>query len=260
LVTPDPAGRPATAPATTAASASATADPPVLDVRGLTAGYGGRAVVYDLDLTVRRGEIVVVLGSNGAGKTTTLKSIVGLVRPLGGTVRYCGEPWRTDRPWMAPQSGLSFIPAERFTFAQLTVEENLMLGCYRLASDAARRARLDGVFAMFPVLESRLAQKAGTMSGGEQRMLSIGVAMMVAPRLLLLDEPSLGLAPVVVEQIFSAVQALSRSQGMSVLMVEQNVGQALPVADRCYVMRSGRMILEEDAAVTRERAQLWDLF
>jgi len=232
---------------------------PLLRVDGLTAGYAGRAVVYDVGLEVGAGEVVVMLGSNGAGKTTTLKSVVGLVRPLHGDVQYDGRPWRADRPSRAAGAGISYIPAERFTFAQLSVDENLALGGYTTSAEL-RRERLAMVRELFPVLASRGAQRAGTMSGGEQRMLSVAVALMAGPRLLLLDEPSLGLAPAVVETLMRTLARLVREQGLSVLMVEQNVAHALSIADRTYVMRSGRIILEESVEETRARESWWDLY
>ena len=239
---------------------SAAAAEPLLEIEGLTAGYGGRPVVYDLDLRVGRGEVVVILGANGAGKTTTLKSIVGLVPPLSARVQYAGRPWPTDRPWRAAKNGIAFIPSERFTFAGLTVNENLALGAYSSPAGDERDERRRLVLDMFPILAERGGQFAGTMSGGQQRMLSLAVALMSGPELLLLDEPSLGLAPVVVEQILAAISRLVDERGMSVLMVEQNVGQVLEVANRTYVMRSGRIILEEEAEAMRARDDYWDLF
>jgi branched-chain amino acid transport system ATP-binding protein len=232
----------------------------LLVVDDLTSGYHGRAVIYDVCLRVGRGEVVVLLGSNGAGKTTTLQSIVGLVRPLSANVSYDGSLWRTDSPWKAARSGMAFIPAERFTFAALSVRENLLLGSYTTESLSVRDERMETVMELFPILRTREHQKAGTMSGGEQRMLSLAVALMSGPRLLLLDEPSLGLAPTVVDQIISTIHKLVEERGMSVLMVEQNVSQALRIADRTYVMRSGRIILDESADVTRARDDWWDLF
>jgi branched-chain amino acid transport system ATP-binding protein len=242
------------------ANVTTPANQDLLSVTGLTAGYRGRAVIYDMALKVRRGEIVVILGPNGAGKTTTLKSVVGLIKPMAGTVDYNGSRWRTDRPWSAARSGISFIPAERFTFAQLTVEENLALGAYTQNDLTKVRQRRQQVTEMFPILGRRLGQKAGTMSGGEQRMLSLAVALMAGPSLLLLDEPSLGLAPAVVQQIMNVLSQLADQQGLSVLMVEQNVAQVLPIADRVYVMRSGRIILSQSAEEMRQREQWWDLF
>jgi branched-chain amino acid transport system ATP-binding protein len=232
----------------------------LLEVHGLTAGYNRRPVVYDVALSVDEGEIVVILGSNGAGKTTTLRSIVGFLRPFSASVRYRGEAWPVDRPWLAARRGIALIPSERFTFAALSVGENLALGAHSVRSAAERRGAQEHVIELFPRLGERLEQKAGTMSGGEQRMLSIAVALMARPQLLLLDEPSLGLAPAVVEQIMRTLKSLVDNEGMSVLMVEQNVGQALQIADRVYVLRSGRIILEESAERTRAREQWWDLF
>jgi branched-chain amino acid transport system ATP-binding protein len=232
----------------------------LLDVKGLTAGYNGRPVIYDIDIEVPRGEIVVILGSNGAGKSTLLKSIVGLVRPDAAAVTYAGKPWRTDAPWRAAGSGMAFIPAERFTFAELTVDENLSLGSYTVGESAAKAERLEQVLEMFPILAKRRAQKAGTMSGGEQRMLSLAVALMSGPELLLLDEPSLGLAPAVVQSIMTTLSELVAAGKLSVLMVEQNVGQVLHIAHDTYVMRSGRIILHEPASAMLARQQWWDLF
>ena len=233
---------------------------PLLDVKGLTAGYAGRPVVHHVDLAVDEGEIVVILGSNGAGKTTTLRAIVGLLRPFAASIVYRGQAWRADRPWLAAKLGLAMIPSERFTFAELSVAENLALGAYTVSSPTERREREQRVLELFPRLAERLEQKAGTMSGGEQRMLSVGIALMARPKLLLLDEPSLGLAPAIVDQIMRTLRELVASDGMSVLMVEQNVGQAVAVADRVYVLRSGRVILEEPAEAIRARDQWWDLF
>jgi branched-chain amino acid transport system ATP-binding protein len=238
----------------------ATATGNLLEVSGLTAGYDGRSVIYDVDLTIGRGEAVVLLGSNGAGKTTTLKSIVGLLPPQRASIRYDGTDRSGRRASECAGDGISFIPAERFTFANLTIEENLGLGAYTVASAEARDERRNRVLELFPILGQRLTQKAGTMSGGEQRMLSVAVALMAAPRLLLLDEPSLGLAPAIVEQLMAVVGQLQTEDQMSVLMVEQNVGQALTIADRVYVMRSGRIILEESAEKMRARDEWWDLF
>jgi branched-chain amino acid transport system ATP-binding protein len=232
----------------------------LLSVKDLTAGYRGRAVIYDVSLEVAKGEIVAILGSNGAGKTTTLKSIVGLVRPLSAVVRYTDKDWRTDRPWSAASAGMAFIPAERFTFAALSVDENLALGAYTVGDAKQISERRKLVLELFPILGRRLSQLAGTMSGGEQRMLSLAVALMPAPKLLLLDEPSLGLAPAIVQHILGTLTTLVAEADMSVLMVEQNVGQVLKIADRVYVMRSGRMILHETAEEMRKREQLWDLF
>jgi branched-chain amino acid transport system ATP-binding protein len=232
---------------------------PLLTVRALSAGYGGRPVIHDVDLEVMPGEIVALFGSNGAGKTTTLSCIVGAVTRTNGDVSYQGRAWPAGRPWKAAANGMAMIPAERFTFANLTVEENLRLGAYSVSEDSFRES-MASVVTMFPILQNRLSQKAGTMSGGEQRMLSVALALMSRPRLLLLDEPSLGLAPRVVDQLIASLRTLVDDAGLSVLMVEQNVAQAVKIADRIYVLRSGRIIEQLSGDEARAREQWWDLF
>jgi branched-chain amino acid transport system ATP-binding protein len=231
-----------------------------LVVEGLKAGYNKRAVVFDASLRVGEGEIVTVVGHNGSGKSTALRSICGLLRPLGGKVSYRGRDVSHVGCAQKVGLGISFIPSERFTFGQLSVQDNLRLGGLHVKSAADREESLARVFEMFPVLRSRSRQMAGTMSGGEQRMLSLGIALMSRPKLLLLDEPSLGLAPAVVQRIMDLVKELAEHDGLSVLLVEQNVAQALRIADRVYVMRGGHIIVEETAEKMRQRGQLWDLF
>lgn len=232
----------------------------LLRVDNLSVGYDGRPVVYDASFRVARGEVVTLFGSNGAGKTTTLKAIVGLLRPLSGSVLYDGVERVGRDASRGAADGISLIPAERFTFADLSVDENLSLGAYSVSSADTRQMRRDRALELFPRLKDRLRQKAGTMSGGEQRMLSIAMALMAGPRLLLLDEPSLGLAPTIVEQVMGVVRQLRDDDGMSVVMVEQNVVQALRIADRAYVMRSGRILLEAEATELRKRDEFWEMF
>jgi branched-chain amino acid transport system ATP-binding protein len=246
-----------------AAAAPRPASPataPLLQVAGLRAGYGTRPVVFDVELEVGEREVVVLLGPNGAGKTTTLKAISGLLRPFNGTVTFAGENVTRVPAWKKVKRRISFIPSERFVFGELDVGENLSLGAFTVSADAGREQQLDRVQALFPILAQRLDQRARTMSGGEQRMLSLGISLMSSPRLLLLDEPSLGLAPAVVQRIMETIRELVDTAGISVLMVEQNVGQALRIADRVYVMRSGRIIHEESATAMQARDQWWDLF
>lgn len=231
----------------------------MLRVDGLTAGYRGRTVVWGVDLHADRGEVVVLLGSNGAGKTTTLNTIFGLVKAQAGTMSYDGRSWAGGRPWDAAGEGMALISSERFTFGELSVRENLALGAYSVPKGEIP-GRMDSVFEQFPILAERRDQLAGTMSGGQQRMLSLGMALMSEPKMLLLDEPSLGLAPTIVDQLMETVRGLVDDGQMSVLMVEQNVGQVLSIADRAYVMRSGRILLEESADEMRARDQWWDLF
>jgi branched-chain amino acid transport system ATP-binding protein len=225
-------------------------------VDGLSAGYSRKAVVFDATLRVQPGEIVTMVGHNGAGKTTMLRAICGLNRPFAGKIQYNGREVGSLTCSQKVKLGMSFIPAERFTFGQLSVHDNLLLGGLPTKSNALRDQLQERVFEMFPVLRGRSKQLAATMSGGEQRMLSVGIALMADPKLLLLDEPSLGLAPAIVQRIMELVRNLATEHGLSVLLVEQNVAQALRVADRVYVMRSGRIILEESAEQMRKRPQL----
>jgi len=230
----------------------------LLRVEGLRAGYAGRDVVYGIDLAVGAGEIVTLLGHNGAGKTTTLRSIFGLQRPSGGSVTYEGQELGGSRASRSIRAGISFVPAERFVFADLTVLENLELGALTAASHFEER--VEKVFGLFPDLSGRTGQAAGTMSGGQQRMLSLGMALMTAPRLMLLDEPSLGLSPRLAEQVMDTMRGLVDDEGVSVLLVEQNIAQALRHADRAYVMRSGQIIAEFTAEELEQRGNWWDLF
>jgi branched-chain amino acid transport system ATP-binding protein len=232
----------------------------LLVLSGVQAGYGRKHVVFDIDLHLGRGEIVTVVGHNGAGKTTTLKTVFGMLPPLDGRIVYDGEEATRASCRRNVRRGMSYIPAERFVFGDLSVLDNLRLGALHERDARAREDRLSFVYTMFPILEERSEQKARTMSGGQQRMLSLGLAMMSRPKLLLLDEPSLGLAPALVVEIFDGVRRLADEDGLSVLLLEQNVGQALRIADRAYVMRSGRIILEETAEQMRQRPNYWDLF
>jgi branched-chain amino acid transport system ATP-binding protein len=234
--------------------------PHLVSVKGLKAGYGRKEVVFDIDLHVREGEIVSIVGHNGAGKTTTLKTIYGMLPVLGGTITYRGEDTTKSFATHNNARGMSLIPSERFVFGDLTVKDNLLLGSLHEKSAQARDERWKRVHELFPILAERSAQKAGTMSGGQQRMVSLGLALMSGPKLLMLDEPSLGLAPAVVIEIFGAIRKLADETGLSVLILEQNIGQALRIADRFYVMRSGRIILEETNAQMRARKEYWDLF
>lgn len=231
-----------------------------LVLEGLQAGYGRKQVVFDVSLNVNDGEIVTILGHNGAGKTTTLKTVFGMLPAQGGRVVYHGSDITRATCRHNVRNGISLIPSERFVFADLTVLDNLRLGGLNYRSDEPAEERLDRVYEMFPILKERSTQLAGTMSGGQQRMLSLGVALMSGPRMLLLDEPSLGLAPSLVAHIFASIRSLATDHNLSVLLLEQNVGQALRISDRVYVMRSGRIILEETAEQMSQREQFWDLF
>ena len=234
--------------------------PDALVVEGLYTGYGRKQVVFDVSLRVGRGEIVALLGHNGSGKSTTIRSILGLLPAQQGAIHYRDRNVTGISSSHRVRDGMAMIPSERFVFGDLTVLDNLLLGAGKERDEKVRSRRLEEVYELFPVLRERSHQRAGTMSGGQQRMLSLGLALMSAPKLLMLDEPSLGLAPIVVEQIFDTVARLARTEDLSVLLLEQNVGQAMRILDRAYVMRSGRLILEESAEQMRARDSYWDLF
>jgi len=232
----------------------------VLAVDGLYAGYGRKQVVFDVSLHVAAGEVVTLLGHNGSGKTTTIKTVLGLFPAQGGRVTYQGRDVTKAGFRSNVRAGMALIPSERFVFPDLTVIDNLLLGGANERDVAMRKERLDRVHELFPILAERAGQQAGTLSGGQQRMLSLGLLLMAGPKLLMLDEPSLGLAPAVVQQIFDRVRTLASEEGLAVLLLEQNVGQAIRITDRAYVMRSGRVILEETAEQMRARDSYWDLF
>jgi branched-chain amino acid transport system ATP-binding protein len=210
---------------------------PLLDVQGLKSGYGRVEVLRGVDLQVHPGEIVALLGSNGAGKSTLNHTLCGLVRATAGRVRFDGQDITQHGSRAIVQAGLVLVPEGRKIFPNLTVRENLELGAYARARE--RRAHnLERVLTTFPRLAERLAQLAGTMSGGEQQMLAIGRGLMAEPRLLVLDEPSLGLSPLLVEELFALIGTLN-AQGLSILLVEQNVGQSLAIAQRAVVLENG---------------------
>jgi branched-chain amino acid transport system ATP-binding protein len=245
-------------PAATAPEPVGGIDPTVLKVEGLKAGYGRRPVLFDVNLHVDRGEIVAMFGHNGAGKTTTLNGIFGRCKPTGGTVRFLGDDITRAKGTQNVRRGMTLIPAEHFVFADLSVLDNLRLGAYGDGTGADERMKQ--IYELFPILDERQRQLAGTLSGGQQRMLSIGIALMTGPRLLLLDEPSLGLSPALVQQMMVVIGRLAKEQHLSVLLVEQNVMQTLDVVDRAYFMRSGRIILEERSEDLKARDSYWDLF
>lgn len=227
-----------------------------LAVEGLEVRYGSIRAVRGVDITVGDGEVVALLGANGAGKSSTLLAIAGAIRPFAGRVRLDGRDVTGTIPERMVRSGVAMVPETRDVFPDLTVEENLRLGAYvRRRDRAGVEADRAAMFELFPRLAERSGQTAGTLSGGEQQMLVIARAMMSRPRLLLLDEPSLGLAPTIVEQIFAMIAELAAT-GLSILLVEQNVRKALAVAGRAYVMRLGRITA---AGPARELAEAADL-
>jgi branched-chain amino acid transport system ATP-binding protein len=232
----------------------------ILDVRGVSAGYSKRQVLFDVSLHVKSGEMVTLLGHNGAGKTTLLRVLSGMVDPTAGLVSFNGRPMQHHGTDYRVRQGMSLTLTETPVFRDLTVRDNLELGGFVANNRSKRNQRLDWVLEMFPALGTRTQQRAGTLSGGEQRMLALGVALMADPKLILLDEPSLGLAPVLVQRFLSQTKELVIKNGLSILLVEQNVPAALRVSDRAYFMRSGRLILEESAEVALARGSWWDLF
>jgi len=220
---------------------------PLLRAEGLTAGYGKMAILHDITLEVRPGEMVSVIGPNGAGKSTAFKTIVGFLRPTSGRVVFDGQDIAGLRPDQVLVRGLAYVPQGRIVFPQMTVLENLEMGAY-IERDATRiRQALDRVCALFPILGERRSRKAGTMSGGEQQMVAIGRALMTTPKLIMLDEPSLGLAPKFVTLIFDKLTEMRRA-GFTLMVVEQNAARALAVADRGYVLELGRNRFEGTGA------------
>jgi branched-chain amino acid transport system ATP-binding protein len=211
---------------------------PVLALSDVTAGYGPIPAIRSVSLEVHEREVVALLGANGAGKTTTIRAITGIVRPWSGAVRLDGEPIQGRSSAEIAARGVAVVPEGRQVFAELTVDENLRIGAYRIRDRATIERTRDEVLELFPVLRQRLTQRAGTLSGGEQQMLAVGRALMLRPRLMLLDEPAMGLAPLIVEHVYEALARIVRS-GVTALLVEQNAPMALTLATRAYVLVSG---------------------
>ena len=227
----------------------------MLAVLGLKVAYGGINAVKGIDLSVNAGEMVTLIGANGAGKTTTLKALTGLVHPSGGRVRYNSADITALPSHQLVTLGMALVPEGRGVFPRLTVAENLDMGAYSRVDDAEIRADREHVFALFPRLAERRRQVAGTLSGGEQQMLAIGRALMSRPKLLLLDEPSMGLAPLLVQKIFETIRAIAAA-GVTILLVEQNAKLALEICDRGYVMESGEITLCDHASALLANPQV----
>jgi len=226
----------------------------VLEIAGLRAGYGAIEILRGVDLAVSAGEIVALLGSNGAGKSTLNNNVSGIYRPFGGTIRFEGRDIAGQASKRIVESGLIQVPEGRRVFPNLSVRDNLELGSY-CRGRAARQKNLDRVVAIFPRLKERWTQAAGTLSGGEQQMLAIGRGLMGEPRLLILDEPSLGLSPLLVEEMFALIGRLN-ADGLAILLVEQNVMQSLAIAHRAYVLEGGRIALSGKASELAEHPGL----
>lgn len=218
----------------------------ILEIRDLQVCYGGIEAVKKINLEIRKGELVSLIGANGAGKTTSMKAITGLQKISSGEIYYLGNPIRGVSSHQLVKQGLVMVPEGRGVFARMTIVENLLMGAYLRNDKQAIKDDIDNVFTLFPRLSERAQQLAGTMSGGEQQMLAMGRALMARPKLLLLDEPSMGLSPLMVAKIFEVIQKIS-TDGATILLVEQNARQALRIADRGYVMDSGLIVIEGKA-------------
>jgi branched-chain amino acid transport system ATP-binding protein len=231
----------------------------LLEARHLAIAYGDAPAVWDASLSVDAGEVVSVIGPNGAGKSTLINAVAGLMRWRAGELSMAGVDLATVPPHLVSRQGIALVPEGRRLFARMSVEENLDIGCYRGQARGRRRESLERVFALFPILRDRRRQLAGALSGGQQQMVAIGRALMACPRLLLLDEPSLGLAPAVVDQLFDVIRVI-HGEGVAVLLVEQNVAKALEIADRAYVLEEGRTVADGTPAVLLEQSHIQDAY
>ncbi len=222
----------------------------LLEVAGLRAGYGDIAVLHGIDFALEEGSVTTLLGANGAGKTTTLRALCGML-PVRSEIRFAGKPiagWATED---VVRLGIAHVPEGRGTFVRLTVEENLLLGAMTRRDRAAVAEDIGRIYGIFPVLQERRHQQAGTLSGGEQQMLAVGRALMLRPKLMLLDEPSFGLAPLVVRELFAILRRINQEERTTMLLVEQNAALALDLADRAYVLETGRIVMAGTAADIR---------
>ena len=223
----------------------------LLQVEGLSVFYGAIQAIKGVSFDLDEGEIVTLIGANGAGKSTTLKTVSGMMRPKSGSIKFQGKDITTRAPHMIVSDGLSHVPEGRKVFANLSVHENLLLGAFSINDRSQIAKNLEMVFARFPRLKERIKQPAGTLSGGEQQMLAMGRGLMSSPKLLMLDEPSMGLSPILVQQVFDIIQEINRA-GVTILLVEQNAFMALSIASRAYVLETGEVVLSGDAAKLRE--------
>lgn len=232
----------------------------MLEIRDLHVNYGAIAALHGISLEVPAGKIVTLIGSNGAGKSTTLRAISGLVRPRSGLIRFGTTEIAAVAPHKIVAMGLSQVPEGRMVFANLTVAENLQMGAYLRNDKPGIATDLDFVFTLFPRLKERCAQAAGTLSGGEQQMLAIGRALMSKPKCLMLDEPSLGIAPLLTKAIFEKIVEINRELGLTILLVEQNANLALEVSHYGYVLETGRILLQDSAAALRENPKVREAY
>ena len=230
-----------------------------LEVRHLAVAYGDAPAVWDATLDVRPGEIVSVIGPNGSGKSTLVNTIAGLQRSRAGELRFGGIDLCAVPPHLVCRQGIALVPEGRRLFTRMSVEENLEMGSYRAEARRARTATLAHVYRLFPILRERRRQLAGSLSGGQQQMVAIGRALMARPRLLLLDEPSLGLAPAVVDHMFEIIRVIN-AEGVAILLVEQNVVRALEIAVRAYVLEEGRVVAEGPPAILRQQSSIREAY
>jgi branched-chain amino acid transport system ATP-binding protein len=235
--------------------ATARAAQPLLQLSNINTHYGAIHILQEVNLDIHAGELVCLLGGNACGKSTTLKTILGVVRPTSGQVIFDGEPVQHQPTSYRIRRGMAVVPENRRVFGSMSVHENLEMGCYLRTDASAIRADLERVLGLFPKLKPMLARAAGTLSGGEQQMLALGRALMSRPRLLLMDEPSMGLSPLLVEHTFDLIQSIHQ-QGVTMLMVEQNANMALSIADRGYVLQTGRIVLADRAEVLLSNEQM----
>lgn len=232
----------------------------VLETKGLAAGYGKKRILAGIDLALHDGEVLVVLGHNGAGKTTLMSAIFGMIRPMAGQVLLDGRDITGRQPAANVSDGVAYVPQGHSVFRTLSVADNLDLGGFVEADKSKIAERLDTVHELFPVLKDRARQIAGTLSGGQQQMLAIGMALMHAPRVLILDEPSIGLAPNLVERVMQSIAEINARFGASILMVEQNVQHALPIAHRAAVIKTGAVVYDGDPEPLRDHVRLMQLY
>ena len=228
----------------------------MLEIKDLTVSYGSITALHDICLRVGKGDIVTLIGANGAGKSTTLRTISGLLKAQSGSIKYEGEEIANQPPHKIVARGISHVPEGRMIFANLTVRENLLMGAYLRQKRSELSSEFDFIFGMFPRLKERLLQVAGTLSGGEQQMLAIGRALMSKPRCLMLDEPSLGIAPILVTTIFQKITEINKSLGITILLVEQNANLALEISNYGYVLETGKIILHDKSSALRTNEQV----
>jgi len=228
----------------------------MLEIKNLSVSYGAINALHGISLQIKDGDIVTLIGANGAGKTTTLKTISGLLKVREGEINFDGRNIANLRPHQIVKLGISHVPEGRMVFANLTVQENLAMGAYLQRDKAVVRTELAFVYGMFPRLKERESQIAGTLSGGEQQMLAIGRALMSRPKFLMMDEPSLGIAPLLVKTIFEKIVEINRERRITILLVEQNANLALEISNYGYVLETGRIILQDNSAALRQNPQV----